>query len=354
MLEHHRAAGKAGEIVEHLLLPDDPDQPALSVLLVGVGAGEPRDLRRAGAALARRTRGRERVATSVPALVDDAGLRAFVEGTVLGSFGFSRRTTEPTPPARTVVLAGLVRPEARRSALDRGLAAARAGWLARSLATTPSNEKNPAWMAERAEELPGVEVTVWDEVRLEREGFGGILAVGQASATKPRMVRIDYTPDGAGRRTPRVVLVGKGITFDTGGLSIKPAEAMMNMKRDMTGAGVVLAVMSELRALDCPVKVTGLLACAENAVSGNALRPGDVIRHYGGRTSEVTNTDAEGRLVLADALAYAVERARSGGDGRRGHADRRHEGLARAANRRDLRDRGRPRRPPAHRGRSGR
>ncbi len=305
LLDHHSASGKAGEVVEHVLLAADGG--AVPVLLVGVGRGEPHDLRRAGAALARRTRGRERVATSVPALADDTGLRAFVEGMVLGSFTFSRRSSDPTPPVRTVVVAGLFRPEARQSALERGLATARAGWLARSLATTPSNEKNPPWMAERARELEGVDVTVWDEERLRREGFGGILGVGQASATPPRLVRIDYTPEGAGRRTPHVVLVGKGITFDSGGLSIKPAEAMMNMKRDMTGAGVVLAVMSELRAVGCPVKVTGLLACAENAVSGNALRPGDVIRHYGGRTSEVTNTDAEGRLVLADALAYAVE-----------------------------------------------
>ena len=305
LLEHHRATGKAGEVVEHVLLPDTG--AALSVLLLGVGATAPRDLRRAGAALARRTRGRDRVATSVPSLADDAGLRAFVEGMVLGSYSFSRRTSEPTPPARTVVLAGLVRPESRDGALQRGVATARAGWFARSLATTPSNEKNPEWMAERSRELSGVDVTVWDEKQLEREGFGGILGVGQASATPPRLVRIDYTPDGADRRTPHVVLVGKGITFDSGGLSIKPADSMMTMKRDMTGAGVVLAVMSELRAVDCPVRVTGLLACAENAVGGNALRPGDVIRHYGGRTSEVTNTDAEGRLVMADALAYAID-----------------------------------------------
>ena len=103
------------------------------------------------------------------------------------------------------------------------------------------------------------------------------------------------------------MLVGKGITFDTGGLSIKPAEAMVNMKRDMTGGAVVLAVMGALAAVGCPVRVTGLVAAAENAVGGNALRPGDVVRHYGGRTTEVTNTDAEGRLVLADALAYAVD-----------------------------------------------
>ena len=133
--------------------------------------------------------------------------------------------------------------------------------------------------------------------------------MGRASATPPRLVRLDYTPvSDATDGLPHVVLVGKGITFDTGGLSIKPAEGMTTMKRDMTGAGVVLATLAALPDLRCPVRVTGLLALAENAVGGNALRPGDVIRHYGGRTSEVTNTDAEGRLVLADALAYAVDR----------------------------------------------
>jgi leucyl aminopeptidase len=132
--------------------------------------------------------------------------------------------------------------------------------------------------------------------------------VGQGSATPPRLIRLDYTPAKAGRRTPTVVLVGKGITFDTGGLSIKPGQAMTTMKRDMTGGAVVIATMAALAQVGCPVRVVGLIPAAENAVSGSALRPGDVVRHYGGRTSEVTNTDAEGRLVLADGLAYAVER----------------------------------------------
>jgi leucyl aminopeptidase len=178
------------------------------------------------------------------------------------------------------------------------------------LCTVPSNLKNPRWLAEQAVEIgaeAGLEVTVWDERRLAKEGFGGLLAVGRASATPPRLVRMDYVPEGATRRTPHVVRVGKGNTYDSGGLSIKPADAMMTMKRDMTGAGVVLAVMSELEAIGCRVRVTGLLACAENAVGGNAVRPGDVVRHYSGRTSEVTNTDAEGRLVLADAIGYAVQ-----------------------------------------------
>jgi len=138
--------------------------------------------------------------------------------------------------------------------------------------------------------------------------MGGILSVGRASATPPRLIRLDYAPASANRRTPTVVLVGKGITFDSGGLSIKPGEAMTTMKRDMTGGAVVMAVLSALARVRCPVRVIGLVPAAENAIGGNAMRPGDVVRHYGGRTSEVTNTDAEGRLVLADAMAYAVDK----------------------------------------------
>ncbi len=312
LLELHRATGEAGEIVEHPILSAAPlSASALrSVLFVGVGEQSTADLRRAGAALARRAKKKEILATSVASVADDAGLRAFVEGLVLGSYGFHRCSAGPkeTPVSR-VVLAGLTAPEDRRDALARGVAVARAGWMARTLALTPSNEKNPAWMAEQATEIAdasGLKIRIWDELELAEEGFGGVVAVGRASATPPRLVRLDYTAPAATRRTPHIVLVGKGITFDTGGLSIKPAEAMANMKRDMTGGGVVLAVMGALGEIGCRVNVTGLVPCAENAIGGDALRPGDVLRHYGGRTSEVTNTDAEGRLVLADALAYAV------------------------------------------------
>ncbi|HRD63937.1 MAG TPA: M17 family metallopeptidase, partial [Nocardioides sp.] len=189
------------------------------------------------------------------------------------------------------------------------LAVGGAGWRSRSLASVPANLKNPPWLAEQAvavAEEAGLGVSVYDERWLADEGFGGLLGVGQASATPPRLVRLDYIPARASRRTPTVVLVGKGITFDTGGLSIKPGEAMVNMKRDMTGGAVVMSAMAALADVGCPVKVVGLVPAAENAVGGNALRPGDVVRHYGGRTTEVTNTDAEGRLVMADAMAYAV------------------------------------------------
>ncbi|WP_246456024.1 leucyl aminopeptidase family protein [Nocardioides mesophilus] len=313
LLDAAKATGEAGQIVDRTVLDASGmgNKDLRQVLLVGVGAGTPAELRRAGAALARRTRDCGVVATSLAALADEAGLRALVEGLVLGSFEFHMRSGGPliTPP-KQVVLAGVTDVKGRRPALERSLAVAGASWRSRTLALVPANEKNPVWMAEQAADVArhaGLGITVWDEKRLAAEGFGGIVGVGQGSVNPPRLVRLDYAPRKANRKTPHVVLVGKGITFDTGGLSIKPKDNMMLMKRDMTGAGVVLAVMGALAAVDCPVRVTGLMACAENSVGAASIRPGDVLRHYRGRTSEVTNTDAEGRLVMADALAYAVE-----------------------------------------------
>ncbi len=312
LLELNAATGKAGEVTSLPVPLGGPQNDALRwVLLVGLGEQRVVDFRRAGAALARATKDRSSVATSLTSLADDAGLEAFVVGTMLGGFGFHWRSTPPEHvPVKRVVLAALPDADALAPVLDRALAVGGAGWRARMLSTVPSNLKSPQWLAEQAElagDEAGLDVTVWDEKRLAAEGFGGIVAVGQASATPPRLIRLDYTPVKATRKTPVVALVGKGITFDSGGLSIKPGESMVNMKRDMTGGAVVIAVLGALAAVGCPVKVVGLVAAAENAISGNALRPGDVVRHYGGRTSEVTNTDAEGRLVLADALAYAVD-----------------------------------------------
>jgi len=315
--------GAVGEVVEVPVPVGTAANPALRlVLLVGVGGARPLDLRRAGAALARATRDRAAVATSIPAVAPDGGvassgdaLEAFVTGTMLGAFEFHWRSTGPArQPVRQVVIAtppDLL--EADQPALQRAIAIGGAGWRARMLATVPSNLKNPAWLAEQAAliaEQAGLALQVWDETELAREGFGGIIGVGQASATPPRLIRLGYTPAGvsarAAKKLPHVVLVGKGITFDTGGLSIKPGPSMVSMKRDMTGGAVVLATMAALADVGCRVRVTGLVPAAENAISGTALRPGDVIRHWGGRTTEVNNTDAEGRLVLADALAYAA------------------------------------------------
>ncbi|MBO0816714.1 MAG: leucyl aminopeptidase family protein, partial [Actinobacteria bacterium] len=169
----------------------------------------------------------------------------------------------------------------------------------------PSSRKTPAWLAGEAARVAaasGLTVRVREPGELAAEGFGGILAVGAGSVRPPRLIELGYHPPGA--RT-HVVLAGKGITFDSGGLSLKPAEGMKLMKTDMAGGAAVIAAMSALAGLGATVRVTGLIAAAENMPSGSAMRPGDVITHFGGRTTEVLNTDAEGRLVLADALAYA-------------------------------------------------
>ncbi|MFG1620331.1 leucyl aminopeptidase family protein [Kribbella sp. NPDC049227] len=280
------------------------------VLLVGAGDGSAKDLRHAGAAIARFGRGKDELTAVVAEGIDDATLQAVAEGVVLGSFAYTQKTVDTGKPVvgRVTLTDGSA--SERQAVLDRGIVLGRTGWVARQFAITPSNEKDPAWMAARATELAassGLEVTVWDEKQLAADGFGGILAVGKGSTRPPRFIRLDYVPAGATKKTPYVVLVGKGITYDTGGLSLKPREGMVSMKRDMTGGGSVMATMSALRELGANVRVTGLICSAENMPSGTAYRPDDVIRHYGGRTTEVKNTDAEGRLVMADGLAYAVK-----------------------------------------------
>ena len=309
-LAAHRATGKAGEVVSVPVAGRGIRAGTALVLLVGLGEGSASDFRRAGAALARATTDRNTVATVIAAAGDGEALTAFVVGAMLGSFVFHWRSQGPEhQPVRRIVLARLSEDD-RSADLERGLELGGAGWRARMLSTVPSNLKSPQWLAEQAEVLAdehGLDCRIWDEKALAKHGFGGTLGVGQASATPPRLIRLDYAPAKARRKTPRVVLVGKGITFDTGGLSIKPGEGMTTMKRDMSGGAVVLAVMAALGRLGCALRVTGLVPAAENAIGGNALRPGDVLTQYGGRTTEVLNTDAEGRLVMADAMAYAVD-----------------------------------------------
>jgi leucyl aminopeptidase len=313
LLGRDGVTGETGEVTELPVASESGNNSALSrVLLVGVGAGTPRDLRRAGAALARRTTNAEAVASSVAAVGDTELMAAFAEGAILGSFGFSMHRDGPQDrPVGAIALALTPDDEEHAARLNRAVAAARASWWARLLASVPSNIKTPAWLAEQAvtaAEAAGLSATVLDEKQLADKGFGGIVGVGQAAAAPPRFVQLTYKPPGRSRSVPHVVLVGKGITFDSGGLSIKPGASMVTMKRDMTGAAVVAAVMAALPDVDCKIRVTGLLPLAENAVGGRAMRPGDVITQYGGRTTEVTNTDAEGRLVLGDGLAYAVDK----------------------------------------------
>jgi len=297
-----RLRGKPGEVTR---VPIPPGERR--VLLVGTGEGGPADLRRAGAALGGACRGRSLLVTTVlQGLAADQSAAA-VEGLLLGGWSppaagtKNRNDSAPVPQALFI--------GADAVAVEHGRVLAAATARARDLAVTPSNVKDPAWMLERAREVAaaeGLDIDVWDTARLAADGFGALLAVGNASASPPYLVRLDHRGSGEAGAQPPVVLVGKGITFDTGGLSIKPREAMVPMKTDMSGAAAVLVAMEACARLGVSRRVVGLLPLAENALGGAAYRPGDVVRQYGGRTTEVTNTDAEGRMVLADALAYAA------------------------------------------------
>lgn len=247
----------------------------------------------------------ERVALALGEGAEPVRVRALAEGLALARYTFTRYRSRPPAPAPLRVTASVARLDAAgRAAAAEGEITAAATALARDLANTPAADLTPLALARAARALAGrgLQVRVHDQRALGRLRMGAILGVGRGSAEPPCLVEIHYRPR---RPRRRVALVGKGITFDSGGLSIKHADAMQMQKRDMAGAAVVLGVMSALPALALPVEVRGYLACAENMPSGTALRPGDVLRACDGRTIEVLNTDAEGRLVLADALAYA-------------------------------------------------
>jgi len=299
------ATGKPGEVVT-IDLEDDTTE---TLIVLGLGDRSPDACRQAGAKLASQIERASVVLCDVTAAMSHVEFSAFCEGLLLASYRFSRKSAVSRQREITVQLAVAGKASSRK-VLDRVVTTAKAVTLARDFGNRPSNEKNPQWIAQRAVEIgksSGLRVRVLDEVALAKRRFGGLLAVGGGSASPPRLVVLDYKGEPT---APKVVLVGKGITFDSGGLSLKPADGMPLMKTDMSGAGAVLATMSALRDLGVTANVTAILACAENMPSGSAYRPGDVVRHFGGRTSEVFNTDAEGRMVLADALAYANTRLR--------------------------------------------
>ena len=315
-IERAGATGDAGEVVD--LPVARPGTAVRRVLLVGTGDGGPAALRKAGAALARKALGAGRVATDTVAGCRADEVRAHVEGLLLAAYGFRAEGAAQEPRRSPVTSVDVHLPgdgSAQNGAVTAAVAAAeltsRAVHLARDLANTPSNLKDPAWLAGQAQALArrsGLTVTVRAQKQLAAEGFGGILGVGAGSVRGPRLIELSYRPARPSRGAPHVVLVGKGITFDSGGLSLKAREPMVAMKTDMAAGGAVLAVMSAVREAGVRVPVTGLVPAAENMPGASALRPGDVLTHYGGRTVEVFNTDAEGRLVLADALAYADAR----------------------------------------------
>ncbi len=279
-----------------------------SVLAVGLGAAEKLDaeqVRRSAGVAGRALSGTELVATTLSGI----DLGAAAEGFYLGAYTFStfKSKSAPKPDERPVVRLELLVPEPEFGTLEllRAQLVAEAIATARDFVNTPPSALYPAEFADRARllaEAAGLEVEVLDENALAAAGYGGIVGVGQGSSRPPRLIRITYAGG-----PKKIALVGKGITFDTGGISIKPAANMENMTSDMAGAAAVIATVLLAGRLGLPVTVTATVPMAENMPSATAQRPGDVLTQYGGTTVEVINTDAEGRLILADAIVRAVE-----------------------------------------------
>jgi leucyl aminopeptidase len=323
-LAQYGMTGSVGSVQAVPLVRARPDHG----WLVGTGDGSVANWRAAGAALVRACTARVESAAQAGRPGDDLVPRtvqvhlppgttphqaaALALGCVVGSHCYHFRSGEAPPRTEIVTLLAPSgeEPQPLTEAVARAQILGRATGLARDLANTPSGPKDPAWLAGTAARLvttvPGLRATVRDERWLAGHGFGGVLAVGGGSARPPRLLELSWHPPGANAER-HLVLIGKGITFDTGGISIKPADGMHLMRTDMSGGAAVIAALLALGQLRVQLRVTGLVPCAENHVSGSAYRPGDVVRHAGGATTEVTNTDAEGRLVLADALAYAVQ-----------------------------------------------
>jgi leucyl aminopeptidase len=282
------------------------------VLAVGVGVAGDLDaevLRQAGAALARASGPAEHIAVTVTAAAAgrlDRGraAQALVEGIGLGCYRFrGHKNGASIAPLETVTVVG-----GSPAAVRRGQQAAEAVMRARDWVNEPPRAMTPRRLAALATELAfdtGLDIDVWDTERLESERLGALLGVAAGGAEPPRLIRLAYDPPGPAAAT--VALVGKGITFDSGGLSLKTPDGMMTMKSDMGGAAAVIAAMGAVGTMGCPVRVIAYACCTENMPSGTAIHPGDVLTARNGTTVEVLNTDAEGRLVLADGLSLAAE-----------------------------------------------
>ena len=292
---------------------------ASSIVVFGLGPLEKFDAGSAfsaGVALGKKLGGRPRkhVAVALPEAGDPSSITsALLEGLIVATHGPDLRKAERSRhPFETLsIVAPQQDPDALRPAAHRGKIVGEAINLARELVNTPPAEKSPTTLADRARrvgEEAGLAVEVWDRSRIERERFGGLLGVSAGSEEPPAFVVLEYRRGGD---SPTIALVGKGVTFDSGGLSLKPSASMEDMKSDMTGAAVVLASMAAVARLGLKVNVVGYLAITENMVNGKAMRLGDVLAMRNGKTVEVLNTDAEGRLILADALSYAAEQGPS-------------------------------------------
>jgi leucyl aminopeptidase len=313
-----RALGATGaaEQVHRLVVKS---LPVASVLTIGLGKqrGEfPADLvRRAAGSAARALGGAEAAITTLAALPGASVLEATIEGLVLGSYRFTEFRTEKTAPKdpglRTITV--LSTDKAAKSHAAHATAVATAVATTRDFVNTPPSHLFPAEFASRAKALgesAGLEVEILDDRALQKSGYGGIIGVGKGSSRLPRLVRLTHYGSRLAKKpkqAKRVALVGKGVTFDTGGISIKPAASMHYMTSDMGGAAAVIATVTLAAQLKLPIDVIATVPMAENMPSATAQRPGDVLTQYGGTTVEVLNTDAEGRLILADAIVRACE-----------------------------------------------
>ncbi|MFI9647608.1 leucyl aminopeptidase [Streptomyces sp. NPDC052040] len=326
VLETLGASGAEGEVTK---LPAPSGFKAPVVVAVGLGAAPEKDedydaesLRRAAGSAARALAGAKKAVFALP-LADAADAGAVAEGALLGAYSFdaykdngkSAKTGKgaknarngKAPLAEVALLGGKPRDKAYKAAVERAAALAEELNRARDLVNMPPNDLNPASfasLAQTAGKEHGLKVQVLDEKALTKGGYGGILGVGAGSEAPPRLVKLSYTHSKASKH---LAFVGKGITYDSGGISLKPAGHNETMKCDMAGAAAVFAAVVAAARLGLEVNVTGWLALAENMPSGSATRPGDVLHMYSGKTVEVLNTDAEGRLVLADALWAASE-----------------------------------------------
>ncbi|HEV8582938.1 MAG TPA: leucyl aminopeptidase [Thermoanaerobaculia bacterium] len=288
-----------------------PDGPVVS--LYGLGARGDFSFQKLARWLNRaaedaRQGGARRVAVVLPAHQETAGRAAgrVLRALALSVYRYDRYQSERNGRVEQLSAVPPAAAEAAyRAALPEVLAVAEAVAFARDLANSPANEATPTWMEERARELAekrGLKLTVLDAGELAARGMGGLLAVGAGSAHAPRLVRLEWGSSG-----PQIALVGKGVTFDTGGISIKPAADMDEMKYDKSGACAVLAVARAVADLELPVRLSVFAPLVENMLSASSYRPSDIVRCYNGKTVEITNTDAEGRMILADALAWAAE-----------------------------------------------
>jgi leucyl aminopeptidase len=276
-------------------------------LLVGLGRRDAFDAERARVAAAvahgrARELGADTLCWELPHHVPDDIAAALVEGTILAGYRFDRYRVRPDddPPQLQAVVVSAHHDVA--DAVHRGAIGARAQNLARELADTPANDLTPTALGERAREIGGVEVEVHGREWLTEQGMGALLAVAQGSDHEPALIVARYD----GGDGPLLALVGKAVTHDTGGLSIKPAASMHEQKFDMAGGAAVLGALQAIAALELPVRVLAVIGSTENTIGGSAMKPGDIVRAANGLTIEVNNTDAEGRLVLCDCLAYAV------------------------------------------------